>query len=95
MELYIENINPLNLYDRSLGDGAVKLKVNDSKNILINYKVILFDFNNNITVINIPIVFTEQKKEKIFQKKGSINIQNNLDKKIRLKNYFIEVKKGT
>ena len=94
-KLYIENINPLNLYDRSLGDGAVKLKVNDSKNILINYKVILFDFNNNITVINIPIVFTEQKKEKIFQKKGNINIQNNLDKKIRLKNYFIEFKKGT
>ncbi len=94
-KLYIENINPLNLYDRNLGDGAVKLKVNDSKNILINYKVILFDFNNNITVINIPIVFTEQKKEKIFQKKGNINIQNNLDKKIRLKNYFIEFKKGT
>ena len=94
-KLYIEKINPLNLYDRSLGDGAVKLKLNDSKNILINYKVILFDFNNNTTVINIPIVFTDQKKEKIFQKKGNINIQNNLDKKIRLENYFVEFKKGT
>ncbi len=94
-KLYIEKINPLNLYDRSLGDGAIKLKLNDSKNILINYKVILFDFNNNTTVINIPIVFSDQKKEKIFQKKGNINIQNNLDKKIRLENYFIEFKKGT
>ena len=94
-KLYIENINPLNLYDRSLGDGALKLKLNDSKNILINYKVILFDFNNNTTVINIPIVFTDQKKEEIFQKKGNINIQNNLDKKIRLENYFVEFKKGT
>ena len=94
-KLYIEKINPLNLYDRSLGDGAVKLKVNDSKNILINYKVILFDFNNNTTVINIPIVFTEQKDKKIFQKKGNINIQNNLDKKIKLENYFVEFKKGT
>lgn len=92
-KLYIENINPLNLYDRSLGDGALKL--NDSKNILINYKIILFDFNNNTTVINIPIVYTDQTKEKIFQKKGNINIQNNLDKKIRLENYFIEFKKGT
>ena len=92
-KLYIENINPLNLYDRSLGDGALKL--NDSKNILINYKIILFDFNNNTTMINIPIVFTEQRKEEIFQKKGNINIQNNLDKKIRLENYFVEFKKGT
>lgn len=92
-KLYIENINPLNLYDRSLGDGALKL--NDSKNILINYKIILFDFNNNTTVINIPIVFTDQTKEEIFQKKGNINIQNNLDKKIRLENYFVEFKKGT
>lgn len=92
-KLYIENINPLNLYDRSLGDGALKL--NDSKNILINYKIILFDFNNNTTVINIPIVFTDQRKEEIFQKKGNINIQNNLDKKIRLENYFVEFKKGT
>ena len=94
-KLYIEKINPLNLYDRSLGDGAIKLKLNDSKNILINYKVILFDFNNNTTVINIPIVFTEQKDKKIFQKKGNINIQNNLDKKIKLENYFVEFKKGT
>ena len=92
-KLYIENINPLNLYDRSLGDGALKL--NDSKNNLINYKIILFDFNNNTTMINIPIVFTEQRKEEIFQKKGNINIQNNLDKKIRLENYFVEFKKGT
>ena len=92
-KLYIENINPLNLYDRSLGDGALKL--NDSKNILINYKIILFDFNNNTTVINIPIVFTDQRKEEIFQKRGNINIQNNLDKKIRLENYFVEFKKGT
>ena len=92
-KLYIENINPLNLYDRSLGDGALKL--NDSKNILINYKIILFDFNNNTTVINIPIVITDQRKEEIFQKKGNINIQNNLDKKIRLENYFVEFKKGT
>ena len=92
-KLYIENINPLNLYDRNLGDGALKL--NDSKNILINYKIILFDFNNNTTVINIPIVFTDQRKEEIFQKKGNINIQNNLDKKIRLENYFVEFKKGT
>ena len=92
-KLYIENINPLNLYDRSLGDGALKL--NDSKNILINYKIILFDFNNNTTVINIPIVFADQRKEEIFQKKGNINIQNNLDKKIRLENYFVEFKKGT
>ena len=92
-KLYIENINPLNLYDRSLGDGALKL--NDSKNILINYKIILFDFNNNTTVINIPIVFTDQRKEEIFQKKGNVNIQNNLDKKIRLENYFVEFKKGT
>lgn len=92
-KLYIENINPLNLYDRSLGDGALNL--NDSKNILINYKIILFDFNNNTTVINIPIVFTDQRKEEIFQKKGNINIQNNLDKKIRLENYFVEFKKGT
>ena len=92
-KLYIENINPLNLYDRNLGDGALKL--NDSKNILIDYKIILFDFNNNTTVINIPIVFTDQRKEEIFQKKGNINIQNNLDKKIRLENYFVEFKKGT
>ena len=92
-KLYIENINPLNLYDRSLGDGALKL--NDLKNILINYKIILFDFNDNTTVINIPIVFTDQTKEEIFQKKGNINIQNNLDKKIRLENYFVEFKKGT
>ena len=92
-KLYIENINPLNLYDRNLGDGALKL--NDSKNILIDYKIILFDFNNNTTVINIPIVFTDQRKEEIFQKKGNINIQKNLDKKIRLENYFVEFKKGT
>ena len=49
------------MYDRSLGDGSMdltKLESLNSNNSHI-YKILLYDFNSNITEILIPLIITK------------------------------------
>ena len=56
-KLYIEEFNPLNMYERSLGNGVVE--VNKSNEIYL-YSVKLFDFNKNQSEILVPIKWKKQ-----------------------------------
>ncbi len=56
-KLYIEEFNPLDMYDRSLGNGVVE--VNKSSEIYL-YSVKLFDFNKNQSEILVPIKWKKQ-----------------------------------
>lgn len=56
-KLYIEEYNPLNMYDRTLGDGIVKIV---KKSELDLYSIKLFDFNKNYSEILVPIQWKEQ-----------------------------------
>lgn len=56
-KLYIEEYNPLNMYDRTLGDGIVKII---KKSELDLYSIKLFDFNKNYSEILVPIQWKEQ-----------------------------------
>ena len=56
-KLYIEEFNPLDMYERSLGNGVVE--VNKSNEIYL-YSVKLFDFNKNQSEILVPIKWKKQ-----------------------------------
>ena len=56
-KLYIEEYNPLSMYDRTLGDGIVKII---KKSELDLYSIKLFDFNKNYSEILVPIQWKEQ-----------------------------------
>ena len=71
-KLYIEDYNPLSMYDRSLGNGFVKVKEEDDDIFL--YTIQLFDFNKNQTEILVPIKWKEKNKYK--------------NKDLKLKNLF-------
>ena len=60
-KLYIEDYNPLSMYDRSLGNGLVKVKDDDD---IFLYTIQLFDFNKNQTEILVPIKWREKNKFK-------------------------------
>ena len=55
-KLFIEGVNPLSMYNRELGNGSLNI----SSELLDNlYTIQLFDFNDNMTKIIIPIKFIE------------------------------------
>ena len=56
-KLYIEDYNPLNMYNRSLGNGVINIK-NQGKVYL--YSIRLFDYNKNYTEILVPILWKEK-----------------------------------
>tara|TARA_B100000900_G_scaffold146654_1_gene124350 strand:- start:1136 stop:2830 length:1695 start_codon:yes stop_codon:yes gene_type:complete len=56
-KLYIEKFNPLDMYERSLGDGIVKI---DETNDVYLYSIKLFDFNKNQCKILVPIQWKKQ-----------------------------------
>ena len=60
-KLYIEDYNPLSMYDRSIGNGLVKVKEEDD---ILLYTIQLFDFNKNQTEILVPIKWKEKNKYK-------------------------------
>ena len=60
-KLFTTYYNPLEMYDRSLGDGSMdltKLESLNSNNSHI-YKILLYDFNSNITEILVPLIITK------------------------------------
>jgi len=60
-KLYIEDYNPLSMYERSLGNGLVKVEEVDD---IFLYTIQLFDFNKNQTEILVPIKWREKNKHK-------------------------------
>ena len=53
-KLYIEDYNPLNMYNRSLGNGVINIKNQDKVYL---YTIRLFDYNKNYTEILVPILW--------------------------------------
>ena len=56
-KLYIEDYNPLNMYNRSLGNGVINIKNQDKVYL---YTIRLFDYNKNYTEILVPICWKEK-----------------------------------
>ena len=56
-KLYIEDYNPLNMYNRSLGNGVINIKSQDKVYL---YTIRLFDYNKNYTEILVPILWKEK-----------------------------------
>ena len=56
-KLYIEDYNPLNMYNRSLGNGVINIKNQDKVYL---YSIRLFDYNKNYTEILVPILWKEK-----------------------------------
>ena len=61
-KLYIEDYNPLNMYNRSLGNGIINIKNQDKVYL---YTIRLFDYNKNYTEILVPILWKEKTNYKI------------------------------
>ena len=56
-KLYIEDYNPLNMYNRSLGNGVININHQDKVYL---YGIRLFDYNKNYTEILVPIRWKEK-----------------------------------
>ena len=56
-KLYIEDYNPLDMYNRSLGNGVINIK---DQNKVYLYTIRLFDYNKNYTEILVPIRWKEK-----------------------------------
>ena len=56
-KLYIEDYNPLNMYNRSLGNGVININHEDKVYL---YAIRLFDYNKNYTEILVPIRWKEK-----------------------------------
>ena len=93
-KLYIEENNPLSMYNRELGDGI--LNINDT-NPYVLYSIKLYDYNNNFTEILIPIMWVKNRKNHIKDQtlKYSYNIERDSIYKIDLKNSTLEISKNT
>ena len=61
-KLYIEDYNPLNMYNRSLGNGVINIKNQDKVYL---YSIRLFDYNKNYTEILVPILWKEKTNYRI------------------------------
>tara|TARA_B100000989_G_scaffold246584_1_gene193763 strand:+ start:771 stop:2465 length:1695 start_codon:yes stop_codon:yes gene_type:complete len=60
-KLYIEDYNPLNMYNRSLGNGVININLKDKVYL---YAIRLFDYNKNYTEILVPILWKEKTNYK-------------------------------
>lgn len=98
-KLFTTYYNPLEMYDRSLGDGSMdltKLKSLNSNNSHI-YKILLYDFNRNITEILIPLIITENFNKTIPNEiKGSFHrVERDKEKSIEGKQFNLKFKKNS
>ena len=98
-KLFTTYYNPLEMYDRSLGDGSMdltKLKSLNSNNSHI-YKILLYDFNRNITEILIPLIITENFNKTIPNEiKGSYHkVERDKEKSIEGKQFNLRFKKNS
>jgi len=59
-KLFIEGVNPLSMYNRGLGNGSLNINSEFSDNL---YTIQLFDFNDNMTKIIVPVKFNKDSLE--------------------------------
>lgn len=98
-KLFTTYYNSLEMYDRSLGDGSMdltKLKSLNSNNSHI-YKILLYDFNSNITEILVPLIITENFNKTIPNEiKGSFHrVERDKEKSIEGKQFNLRFKKNS
>lgn len=74
-KLYIEDYNPLSMYNRSLGDGIIKI---EKESEVYLYSIRLFDFNKNYTEILVPVQW--KKQNGLTVKKSKINNIYNINR---------------
>ena len=98
-KLFTTYYNPLEMYDRSLGDGSMdltKLESLNSNNSHI-YKILLYDFNSNITEILVPLIITENFNKTIPNEiKDSFHrVERDKEKSIKGKQFNLRFKKNS
>lgn len=98
-KLFTTYYNPLEMYDRSLGDGSIdltKLTSLNSDNSHI-YKILLYDFNSNITEILVPLIITENFNKTIPNEiKDSFHrVERDKEKSIEGKQFNLRFKKNS
>ena len=98
-KLFTTFYNPLEMYDRSLGDGSFDLlKVKSmSAKTTHTFKILLYDFNKNITEILIPIIISKNFNEKlpIETNDSFLIVERDIEKKIEGKRFNLIFKKNS
>ncbi len=98
-KLFTTSYNPLNMYDRSLGDGAVDLSKLKSMNseASLSFKILLHDFNRNITEILIPIIILDNFIKTIPKETndGYLIVKRDKEKNIEGKHFNVRFKKNS
>ena len=86
------------MYDRSLGDGSIDLTKLTSLNTNNShiYKILLYDFNRNITEILIPLIITENFNKTIPNeiKDSFVKVERDKGKSIEGKQFNLRFKKN-
>ena len=98
-KLFTTSYNPLNMYDRSLGDGAVDLSKLKSMNseASLSFKILLYDFNRNITEILIPIIILDNFSKTIPKETNDsyLIVKRDKEKNIEGKQFNVRFKKNS
>ena len=98
-KLFTTHYNPLEMYDRSLGDGSIDFTELTSLNTNSShiYKVLLYDFNGNITEILIPLIIAENFDKKIPKeiKESFHRVERDKEKSIEGKQFNLRFKKNS
>ena len=98
-KLFTTYYNPLEMYDRSLGDGSMDLTKLESLNFNNShiYKILLYDFNSNITEILVPLIITENFNKTIPNEiKDSFHrVERDKEKSIEGKQFNLRFKKNS
>ena len=98
-KLFTTYYNPLEMYDRSLGDGSMDFTELTSLNSNSPhiYKILLYDFNSNITEILVPLIITENFNKTIPNEiKDSFHrVERDKEKSIEGKQFNLRFKKNS
>lgn len=98
-KLFTTYYNPLEMYDRSLGDGSMDFTELTSLNTNSPhiYKILLYDFNSNITEILVPLIITENFDKKIQNeiKESFHRVERDKEKSIEGKQFNLRFKKNS
>ena len=98
-KLFTTSYNPLEMYNRSLGDGSLDLlkvkSISDKTTHL--YKILLYDFNKNITEILIPIIISKNFNETLPIKTNDsfLTVEKDREKNIKGKWFNVIFKKNS
>tara|TARA_A100001011_G_scaffold400216_1_gene513276 strand:+ start:36345 stop:38051 length:1707 start_codon:yes stop_codon:yes gene_type:complete len=98
-KLFTTSYNPLEMYNRSLGDGSLDLlkvkSISDKTTHL--YKILLYDFNKNITEILIPIIISKNFNETLPIKTNDsfLTVEKDREKNMKGKWFNVIFKKNS